>query len=141
MKTILFIFKSILHFIWVFITPFILHKYTLSFIKEENGCWYIDFKNWPFNHENLLMVAGADLLCEYFSNGDNKTTVDIITSSYKINKLDKSYIRLNKKWAYLKYGGQYYLDNIINNTNSVWICQVTLFVIGWWPKYIYVKKH
>ena len=37
----------------------------LIFNKEADGDWYIHFPNYPFSHHNLLMVAGADLLCEY----------------------------------------------------------------------------
>ena len=39
--------------------------YHLNFNKEQDGCWYIEFPNYPFSHHNLMMVAGADSLCEY----------------------------------------------------------------------------
>ena len=36
-------------------------------------------------------------------------------------------------------GSQYYLPKFNSlDFDDLWLCQVTLFVIGWWPKYIYV---
>ena len=35
-------------------------EYHPQFNHEEDGLWYVDFPNWPFDHHNLLMVAGAD---------------------------------------------------------------------------------
>ena len=37
-------------------------EYTIQFNKEADRKWYVDFPNWPFDHHNLLMVAGADAL-------------------------------------------------------------------------------
>ena len=37
----------------------------LTFNKEADGDWYIDFPGYPFAHHNLMMVAGADRLCAY----------------------------------------------------------------------------
>ena len=35
-------------------------EYRIQFNKEKNGCWYVDFPHWPFSHDNLAMVSGAD---------------------------------------------------------------------------------
>ena len=40
-------------------------EYTIKFNHEDDGLWYVDFPNWPFDHHNLLMVAGADKLCAF----------------------------------------------------------------------------
>ena len=42
-------------------------EYTISFTKEDDGCWYVDYPDWPFDHHNLMMVEGADDLCELLS--------------------------------------------------------------------------
>lgn len=42
-------------------------EYTISFTKEDDDCWYVDYPDWPFDHHNLMMVEGADDLCELLS--------------------------------------------------------------------------
>ena len=27
-------------------------KYEISFTKEDDGYWYVDFPDWPFSHHN-----------------------------------------------------------------------------------------
>lgn len=36
-------------------------EYELQFNHEADGCWYVDFPGWPFDHHNLMMVAPAIL--------------------------------------------------------------------------------
>ena len=43
-------------------------EYQLKFNHEEDGCRYVDFPGWPFDHHNLMMVAGADDLCAFLSD-------------------------------------------------------------------------
>jgi len=101
--------KSFIHFIYVLCTPFIKHEYDLSFTKESNGCWYIDIKNWPdLFHENLMMVAGADKLCDEFDDGTGHAKVHIITSNNDINN-NINIIKCERVWAELKWGGQYFI--------------------------------
>ena len=73
-------------------------------------------------------------------NNTNHTKVKVITSNHEIASVeDSGAIRCDRVWAYLEYGGQYYLPKFNNlDFADLWLCQVTLFVIGWWPKYIYV---
>lgn len=35
-------------------------EYGLRFNKEKDDCWYVDFPHWPFSHDSLAMVSGAD---------------------------------------------------------------------------------
>ena len=122
--------------------------YTLTFDRDECGAWYYRFKHWGFNHCNLLMVSGADDLCQHLANGNNTLTVDIIASRkpmvapegyHEYVGEDMSKYRL---WAvrYL-YGRTYTSDTPINKMDKFWICPVTLFVLGRYPQYIYIKKH
>ena len=34
-------------------------EYQIQFNHAEDGLWYVDFPDWPFDHHNLLMVDGA----------------------------------------------------------------------------------
>jgi hypothetical protein len=56
-------------------------EYTIQFNHEEDGLWYVDFPNWPFDHHNLLMVAGADQMCAFLSDDDKNTWVNVIPTN------------------------------------------------------------
>lgn len=130
-------------------------KHKLHFIaktnKQGHKYWYYDFKWWGFNQEYLLMVAGADQLCEYYANKQNQVTVQVYCSNKPNPKLKTTHDELiaeilphNTKLLdkYL-WGRTYNITPNQNNGNNIkqmWICPVTLFVLGKYPKYLYVKK-
>lgn len=112
--------------------------YHLSFTKEPNGLWYIDFPCWPFSHENLMMIGGIDYLCDEFAKG-NHITVKAIVSNHVLNIPRANSIRLDRKCASLKGGSKYEILKFNRiKVNEIWLCQMALFVIGYWPKYIYL---
>ena len=138
-------------------------KYTLHFIAEVDypiKLWYYDFKYWGFDKHNLLMVSGADSLCEYYAKGQNDATVEIIAANkpitIKYNKEEKNNYDLfvaeqlpkNTKFIdKILYGRNYtnkkeILENLKIKTQiqTMWICPVTLFVLGRYPKYIYIRR-
>ena len=141
--------------------------YTLRFVAERDSVikrWYYDFKHWGFSHDNLEMVAGADRLCELYSDGEDEVTVDIIATKHLLDQKDmKDYdLFVGEKFIidgqthqgtiiksqldkYL-YGRNYtnVKTNVYTNQTKImtmWICPVTLFVLGRYPNYLYVKKH
>ena len=129
--------------------------YKLHFIAENDPPikrWYYDFKYWGFDHANLEMVSGADKLCELYSNGKDEVTVNIIASKKQLNLSPQLYDEfvaqdiiidgmthqgdfINSQLDKLLYGRTYQKDY-----TTMWICPVTLFVLGRYPKYIYIKK-
>lgn len=58
-------------------------EYLLQFNKEKDGCWYVDFPHWPFSHDNLAMVSGADKMLELLSDGDLFVKVSVIPAKKK----------------------------------------------------------
>ena len=119
-------------------------EYAVSFTKENDGCWYVDFPNWPFDHSHLQMVRGADKLCELLSYDGKHTKVSVIPS--KENKIIQSYdlnerFKLIRTECELTEGATYQVQ--INQFKSVgafiWLCPVTLFVLGEYPEYLYIK--
>ena len=116
-------------------------EYHLQFNKEPDGLWYIDFPNWPFDHHNLLMVRGADNLCELLSRDGKTTKVSVIPA--KKQERHDGYIELQQTESSLTGGSTYEVDNDefkrIFHRDTLWLCPVTLFVLGQYPKYIYVK--
>ena len=137
------------------------HKhYTLHFVAETDGpednpklvkLWYYDFKHWGFDHHNLLMVSGADDLCELYAKGKNDVTVKIIASrkmldENKTNDYDMYVAEINHKMPFIDkilYGRTYTNVSVDEegelHTTTMWICPVTLFVLGRYPKYLYIK--
>ncbi len=55
-------------------------EYIIFFIKEDDGLWYVDYPNWPFDHSHLQMVRGADKLCELLTYDGKHTKVSVIPS-------------------------------------------------------------
>lgn len=114
-------------------------EYNLQFNHEEDGKWYIDFPNWPFDHHNLLMVAGADDLCAFLSDDDKFTYVSVIPA--KKREEHEGYFELEQLDKGLTSGSTYQVNGLDGFTSKIWICPVTLFVLGEYPKYIYIKKN
>ena len=113
-------------------------EYRIKFNHEEDGLWYVDFPNWPFDHHNLLMVAGADKMCAFLSD-DDVTTEVLVRPSNKRLQLD-GYAELIQKDHSLTGGSTYEVRNLEGFNRDIWLCPVTLFVLGRYPKYMYVKK-
>lgn len=114
------------------------NKYELQFNHEEDGCWYVDFPNWPFDHHNLMMVAGADKLCAFLSDDDKIAKVSVIPSNKELNL--EGYAKLIRGEHFLTGGSIYEVTNLPGFEREIWLCPVTLFVLGQYPKYLYIKK-
>ena len=112
-------------------------EYNLSFTKEKDNNWYIDLPSWPFAHHNLMMVAGADTLCQELSYDGRHTSIDVIVSEEE--EILPEYIRLKKQDSKLLQGATYSVHGA-ETVKELWICPVTLFVFGKYPKFIYLKK-
>ena len=117
-------------------------KYQIQFNKEKDGCWYVDFPHWPFSHDNLAMVSGADKMLELLSDGDLLIRVCVILAK-KQEKHDE-YIELVQTEHSLFGGSTYQVEyepfKERFKRDTLWICPVTLFVLGQYPKFIYVKR-
>ena len=130
-------------------------KYTLHFVAEHTPPlkrWYYDFPHWGFDHANLEMVSGADKLCELYSNGKDEVTVEIIASKKKQDLPTQLYDEfvaqdiiidgmthqgdfINSQLDKFLYGRTYQ-----KGYTQMWICPVTLFVLGRYPKYLYIRR-
>lgn len=128
----------------------LIHKkhYKLHFIAEQDKTlgkrWFYDFKHWGFPHENLEMVSGADELCEYYANGNDEVTVKIMASNKPIKNIDDIYDTfVGEEFPTPTFEDKYLFGRTyerISDGKEMWICPVTLFVLGRYPKYIYIKK-
>ena len=120
----------------------------LTFNKEADGDWYIDFPGYPFAHHNLMMVAGTNHLCAYVANMEghpDKACVDVTIDSHLIEGRQPivTMERTNKG-----YGATYNCVGasgrvpVINwngkdiEITTAWLCPVTLLVLFKYPKKI-----
>lgn len=120
--------------------------YNLRFVAEVDGPikrWYYDFKHWGFAHGNLEMVCGADDLCEMYANGQNEVTVKVRAYKKQHPELIEAFDEfvaedIPEDFSFIdKY---LYGRNYNSKEEKMWICPVTLFVLGRYPKYLYIKR-
>lgn len=110
-------------------------EYELTFVQDPDGRWYIDIP-WDGNRSNLEMVAGSDKLLSHIAKGDNKVTLKVI-----LDCIDdyNGYIILDRFEHSLAGGASYTVSNA-EFKEPIWICPVTLCVLGRYPKKIYFKR-
>lgn len=111
-------------------------EYNVSFTQED-GLWYVDFPGWPLKKENLLMVAGADDLLDYLNDGSNHVALHVKVSD---NDISTSGIKLIKESSTLAGGAHYLVENG-GPVKRLWLCPVTLCVLGQYPNYMEVRKN
>lgn len=124
-------------------------EYDLQFVYEpEDNLWYIDMP-WPGDRYNLAMVAGADRMLDRLSDNNrtpgqrkaNRVRVLVRPSRKPQPELMKDgYIECVQQYARITGGSTYKVNGLPDFTREIWICPVTLTVLGHYPKYIYVKK-
>lgn len=117
-------------------------EYQIEFQKEADGCWYVAFPDWPFDHHNLMMVQGADDMCELLSEDGKTTKINVIPT--KKREDHEGYFELKQTESSLTGGSTYKVElekfRQEFQRETLWLCPVTLFVLGHYPKYMYVKK-
>jgi hypothetical protein len=129
--------------------------YVLTFVAEHDSQikrWYYKFPHWGFEHGNLEMVSGADSMCEYYAEGKDEVTVDVIA----LKEIDaKTASDGYDFFEGLKQEGSFKDKLLLGRTyqnvkankegklviRTIWICPVTLFVLGRYPNVLYIKKH
>lgn len=112
--------------------------YEVSFTKIGRK-WYCDVPGFPKElFEHTLMVGGASKFLEYYSRGEIR-----IKATIKIaNEMDDKYFcgsRLYKNSSTLT-GGAFYKDPSGNFDEEIWLCPVTLFLLGKYPERILIYR-
>lgn len=116
-------------------------SFQLAFNREEDGGWYIDLPEWQGEHANLAMVAGADKLLDFVGCGDPRVEVEVIKSDELVEQLEQGpeYFRCDRI-DQSTFGGATYQVNLEGFDRTMWLCPVTLFVLGEYPKYLYIEN-
>ena len=107
-----------------------------KFYKDE-GTWYVDLPEWEGSRADLAMVSGADTMLDIISQGENDIKVLLSTEDFdgsnRLEFLRKSPEVGEGSWYLMKtYKG-------IEYDLELWLCDVTIFVFGEFPKNIYVS--
>ena len=139
------IYKTMMDYLklfWIFIKAqfcrIFLRRLNVSF-KKVYGDWYCDIKGWPEKFFlNSLMVADASRLIQFMSDGKDYVTFDVVPSKKELQK--DGLIKLSLYQSSLTGGGYYSTQVGDVKLTRVWLCPVTLFVLGRYPQYIYFKK-
>ena len=108
----------------------------LTFNKESNGRWYVVLPNWIGPHASLEMVAGADTFLDILSQHTNDVSVEVGNKPYE----GCSELKRLRKCPF--NGADYLLhehDGVMVD-HEMWLCNVTLFVLGGFPNTIYFSK-
>jgi hypothetical protein len=114
-------------------------EYTLTFVQDPDNKWYIDMP-WDGNRANLQMVAGSDNLLSFFDKDqEHKVTLHVIPSETPLKVEDHIELRQISKST---LGGSFYDTTSVKGfyLKKLWICPVTLCVLGRYPKYLYIEK-
>ncbi len=103
----------------------------MKFERDPDGGWYAVIPEWPHGREELEMVCGADTLLETLASGsqielefnlDDPTGMHTLLANgkgdgeYTVNSSDPAIDRLD-----------------------IWLCPVTLFVLGHYPETIHFR--
>ena len=105
--------------------------------------WYIDLPEWTGPKANLEMVAGADTLLDILSKGKDRVTVSF--TDLKGDFAEKG-VRSTVALTH-KDNGTYSVDPDDTTFSreelpqEIWLCSVTQFIFGDYPKWIYVYVH
>ena len=115
--------------------------FQLAFNRETDGGWFIDLPEWQGAHAQLAMVAGADALLEFVGNGQPRVEMQVVKSQETLTELDndKRFFRcdlLNSSTA----GGATYDVRLAGFNRTMWLCPVTLFVLGEYPRHLYIAR-
>lgn len=108
-----------------------------DFYKEGNN-WYVDLPDWDGAKSDLLMIGGADTMLDIIS--ENTTEVTTTISLEPFEGADKlTFVKLATD---IGEGAYYHLESYKGTKHelSVFLCDVTLFVFGEFPKEIYITK-
>lgn len=112
--------------------------FRLNFYKDENNKWFVSLPEWLGSKDELEMVMGADTMLDILSQGEDSVFVYLSETPFE-NANQLTFVRNADEF---ENGAFYHLETIdqIELNLSVWLCDVTLFVLGHFPKIIYFQK-
>lgn len=110
---------------------------TLRFYKENDGRWYVDLPEWTGSKADLEMVCGADTLLDRLSNQG----VEVVCKVSEIPVENFELLEYIRDADERQNGAFYKIGSIVGQDFNlqIWLCDVTRFVFGYFPKKIYLS--
>ena len=109
-----------------------------KFYKEPDNRWYVDLPTWTGGKKDLELVEGADSMLEFMSEGKDTIWLKLSEENFHgSNKLE--FIRLDTE---IENGAYYKLEHCkgVKIDLEMWLCDVTKFIFGHFPKTIYISN-
>ena len=95
---------------------------------------------WPGDRYNLAMVAGSNHLLTFLDTKKENRVRVLVRQSKKKQTSMNGYFECVKQYSGLFAGATYKVNGLEGFTKEIWICPVTLTVLGHYPQYIYIKQ-
>ena len=135
---------------WHLLNHFIHFQKTFSYAEQSNHVfvyvhedrlWYINMP-WPGDRYNLAMVAGSDRLLRFLDRrGEDRVRALVRPSRKRDTALrNEGWFECYRQFSGLFRGATYKVYGLEGFSREIWICPVTLTVLGHYPKYIYIKQ-
>ena len=104
--------------------------------KKRTYTWYADVPSWTGKRSSLRMISGADDLLDMVAKGR-----DEVFMHFSKEEIEGSEVLHFRKKTLIN-GATYRLKQFEggNVKQNVWLCNVTLHVMGEFPKRIYFKE-
>lgn len=112
--------------------------YEVSFVKIGRK-WYCDVPGFPKElFEHTLMVGGASKFLDYYARGEDRLVATIrVAGEAEVECFCGSKLHRD---SFTLTGGAFYKDPIGNFGEEIWLCPVTLFLLGKYPERILIYK-
>lgn len=110
----------------------------LKFYKETDNRWYVDLPNWTGTKAELEMVAGADTMLDYMAEDTNEVILCVSEEPFEGSD---ELVFLNNADDIGE--GAYYKLSIYKGIDinlEMWLCNVTSWVFGKFPKSIFITS-
>jgi hypothetical protein len=111
---------------------------TFKFYKESDSRWYVDLPEWEGPKAALEMVMGADTMLDILSQGTGEV---VMYMSTEFQERCERLVFLHET-PDIGEGAYYHMESYmgLEFNLDVWLCDVTKFVFGDFPKEIYFSK-
>jgi hypothetical protein len=98
------------------------------FYKKDELSWYIDLPEYPGNIDDLMMVAGADKMLDQLAKDSNEVMLHVSEVKFPGSRTLKLTGLTGNEGA-----------NYMTGNDKIWLCGVTEYVFGYYPKQIFFK--
>ena len=93
-----------------------------------------------FSGRKGIMVAGSNHLLTFLDTKKENHVRVLVRPSKKKQTSMNGYFECVKQYSGLFAGATYKVNGLEGFTREIWICPVTLTVLGHYPQYIYIKQ-